>query len=143
MMSFTLKKVQNTGTDFINIEIPLDNIENQSGWSAWSTTSCLRGLDFRIRNDSYNKYAKKYKWYIEFRNRYKENIHLSFKAVALSERNEINRTKKTTDRIHVDGNSGTYKTYYLVSSKSSLYVYVNKVRIGTKDYGYDYYNCDK
>ncbi|TXD48392.1 hypothetical protein [Polaribacter sp. IC073] len=143
MMSFTLSKMHNTDTDFIKIEIPLDNIDIPSGWGAWSTTGCLKGLDFRVRNDSYNKYAKKYKWYIQFRNRYRENIHLSFKAVAPSERNEIKRTEKTTDRIHVDGNSGTYKTYYLVNSRSSVYVYVNKIRIGAKDYGYDYYNCDK
>ena len=142
-MSFTLKTTHTIDSDFIKLEIPIDNSETQSGWGSWNSTDCLRGLDFRVRNDGYNKYAKKNRWSIEFRNRYRENIHLSYKAVSPREKNEIRRTGKTTDRIHVNGNSGTYKSYYLVNSSSSVYVFVNRVRIGAKDYGYDYYNCDK
>ncbi|WP_299665318.1 hypothetical protein [uncultured Polaribacter sp.] len=141
-MSFTKKEKINLESDFIKIEIPLENINNQ-GWGSWNTTDCLEGLDFRVRNDGYNKYAKKTRWSIEFRNRYREKIHLSYKAVSPGEKYEIKKSGKTTDRIHVNGNSGTYKTYYLVKSNSSVYVYVNKVRIGAKDYGYDYYSCDK
>lgn len=142
MMSFSLKETKKNETNLLKIEIPLGNIDEQ-GWGSWNTTDCLRGFDFRVKNDGYNEYAKKYRWSIEFRNRYREKIHLSFKAVSPNEKYEIKESGKTTDRIHVNGNSGTYKTYYLVNSSSSIYVYVNKIRIGAKDYGYDYYDCDK
>ncbi|ARV14318.1 hypothetical protein [Polaribacter sp. SA4-12] len=140
-MSFTVNEEKIASDDYLKIEIPLTEIDSQ-GWGNWNTTDCLRGLDFRVKNDGYNKYAKKYRWSIQFRNRYKQKIHFSYKAVSPNEKYEIKQSGKTTDRIHVDGNNGTKGSYYLVKSGSSIYVYVNKIRIGAKDYGYDYYNCD-
>lgn len=137
--SFTNKKTEINKTNLIKIN--LEN--NEQGWGSWNTTDCFRGLDFRVKNDGYNKYAKKYRWSIEFRNRYKEKIHFSYKAVAPSEKYEIRKSGRTTDRLHVNGNYGKRGSYYLVKSGSSIYVYVNRVRIGAKDYGYDYSDCDK
>ncbi|MCI2228121.1 hypothetical protein MC378_03000 [Polaribacter sp. MSW13] len=144
MMSFSLKKEKNIDLEFIKMKIPIENIDEQ-GWGSWNTTDCLKGLDFRVKNDGYNKYAKKYKWNIEFRNRYREKIHLNYVMVSPSRKQEIKRSDKAKYRVHIDGNSGTYKVTYsnLVNSNSSVYVYINKIRIGAKDYGYDYYNCDK
>ena len=141
-MSFTADKDTKLGEDTLKIAFNLDEIEAQS-WGSWNTTDCLRGLDFRVRNDGYNKYAKKYRWSIQFRNRYRENIHFSYKAVAPNEKYEIRRSGRTTDRLHVNGNNGTRGSYYLVNSSSSIYVYVNKIRIGARDYGSDYIQCDK
>ena len=123
-------------------EIDLSDLDEDQGWGSWNTTDCFRGLDFRVRNDGYNKYADKYRWSIQFRNRYQENIHFSYKAVAPNQKGEIRASGKTTDRLHVDGNYGTRGSYYLVPSQNSIYVYVNKVRIGPKDYGSDYADCD-
>ena len=143
MMSFTSKEIEPfPESEFIKIEIPTDNITSQ-GWGYWNTTDCLRGLDFRVRNDGYNKYAKKYRWSIQFRNRYREKIHFSYKAVSPNEKYEIRRSGRTTDRLHVNGNNGTRSSYYLVKSGSSIYVYINRIRIGEKDYGSDYIDCDK
>ena len=140
LLSFSDKKEKNEFADFIKIEIPLDKAVE--GWGSWGTTDCLRGLDFRVRKDGYNKYAKKYRWSIEFRNRYQENIHFSYKAVAPSKKYEIRRTGKTTDRLHVSS-GGKRGSYYLVNSSSSIYIYVNRIRIHNKDYGVKYYKCDK
>ena len=143
LMSFSDKNDKPTITDFIKIEIPLDNVNQKTGWGTWNTTDCLRGLDFRVRNDGYNKYAKKTRWSIEFRNRYKKKIHFSYKAVAPSERYEIRRSGKTTDRLHISGDNGKKRSYYLVRSNKAVYVYINRIRIGKNDYGSKYYNCDK
>lgn len=142
MMSFTIKEEKLKNNNDVKIETLINKVASQ-GWGSWSTTDCLRGLDFRVKNDGYNKYAKKYRWSIEFRNRYRQKIHFSYKAVAPNEKYEIRSSGKTTDRLHVSGNNGTSRSYYLVKSGTSIYVYVNKIRIGAKDYGYDYYNCDK
>jgi hypothetical protein len=145
-MSFTstptTNETLNEGTELLlKIDLPTD--VDAQGWGSWNTTDCLRGLDFRVRNDGYNKYAKKYRWSIQFRNRYKEKIHFSYKAVAPSERSEIRRSGRTTDRLHINGDYGKRSSYYLVKSSNSIYVYVNRIRIGPKDYGSGYYNCDK
>ena len=141
-MSFSSKKEIELKDDLIKIELNVDEVDAQ-GWGSWNTTDCLRGLDFRVRNDGYNKYAKKYRWSIQFRNRYRENIHFSYKAVAPNEKYEIKRSGRTTDRLHVNANNGTRGSYYLVKSSSSIYVYINKIRIGSKDYGTNYIDCDK
>lgn len=123
--------------DLVDIKV------DEQGWGSWNTTDCLRGLDFRVKNDGYNQYADKYRWSIEFRNRYKEKIHFSYKAVAPSQEQEIKNSGKTTDRLHINGNNGTRGSYYLVPSSNSIYVYVNRIRIGANDYGSGYYDCDK
>lgn len=125
----------------LKIEFPKD--ADSQGWGSWNTTGCLVGLDFRVRNNGYNEYAKKYRWSIQFRNRYKKKIHFSYKAVAPNDRYDLIRSGKTTDRIHVKRNYGTRISNYLVKSSNSIYVYVNKIRIGAKDKGDDYYLCDK
>jgi hypothetical protein len=140
-MSFSDKKENYEITDFIKIEIPLDNAK-QKKWGSWNTTDCLRGLDFRVRNDGYNKYAKKYRWSIEFRNRYRKKVYFSYKAVTPSQKYDIRRTGKTTDRVSVKGNNGKRGSYYLVRSERSIYIYINRIRIGVKDVG-RYTDCDK
>jgi len=140
LLSFSNKKEESVEINSMKIEIPLD--KSIEGWGSWNTTDCLRGLDFRVRNDGYNKYAKKYRWSIEFKNRYKESLHFSYKAVAPNQKYEIRRSGKTTDRIHVNS-GGKRGSYYLVNSSSSIYIYVNRIRIHHKDYGVKYYKCDK
>jgi len=119
------------------------NSFSQSSWGYWQQTDCLEGLDFRVKRGEYNKYAKKYKWYIEFRNRYSNNIHFSCIAVEPSRRSEIRNSGKTSDRTHAKANGGTTTVWFLVNSSSEIYVYVNRIRINDKDWGVDYYDCDK
>ncbi|OSY89497.1 hypothetical protein WH52_02360 [Tenacibaculum holothuriorum] len=128
--------------DSNTIVLKIDIDESKTGWGNWNRTDCLRGLDFRVRNDGYNKYAKKYRWSIQFRNRYRDDIHFSYKAVAPNEKYDIRSSGRTTDRVHVDSGD-TRGSYYLVRSGNSIYVYINKIRLGEKDYGYGYYDCDR
>lgn len=114
----------------------------QNSWGSWRTTDCLKGLDFRVKRGDYNKYAKKYKWFIEYKNRYRDNIHFSTIAVSPDRRSEIRSSGKTTNRLHADGNGGTVQTYFLIDASSSIYVHINRIRINEKDYGVDYYDCD-
>ncbi len=77
-MSFTEApevSVNNNESSELFFEIDLSDLKEDQGWDSWNTTDCFRGLDFRVRNDGYNKYADKYRWSIQFRNRYQENIH--------------------------------------------------------------------
>ncbi|WP_339685342.1 hypothetical protein [uncultured Nonlabens sp.] len=143
LYSFTLKK-EECIDESLDLLIEINLADYQEGkWGSWNLTDCLRGLDFRVRNDGYNKYAKKTRWSVEFRNRYEENIHFSTKMVAYRDRAEIKRSEKTTDRIHVDGRNGTNGSYFLVDDPNSVYVYINRIRISPKDYNSDYVDCDR
>lgn len=53
----------------------------QSDWSYWQQTDCLAGVDVRVKRGDYNQVAKKYKWYVEFKNRYDEKVHFNSIAV--------------------------------------------------------------
>jgi len=116
-------------------------INLQSEWSEWNQTSCLSGLDFRVKRGDYNEYAKKYKWFVEYKNRYTETIHFGSHAVPYSQKNEILSSKKVSIRKHLKPGDVT-STYFLVDENSTIYVYVGKIRMGEKDYG-DYSRCDK
>ena len=130
-----------TARHLVKIKISLDDIEDQS-WGSWNTTDCLKGLVFRVRKGRYNKYAKKYRWSLEFKNRYQKNIYFTYKAVAPSQKYAIRQSGKTIYRISLDANGGKRATYALVKSSSSVYIYVNRIRINKKDVG-RYYGCDK
>jgi len=117
-------------------------VYSQDGWSSWTQTDCYKGLDFRVKKTEYNEHAKKYRWSVQFRNRYQENIHFSCTAVKPSERSKIRSSNKTTDRMHAKGNGGTTGTYFLVDAPSDIYVHVNKVKIGKDTWEGGYYDCD-
>ena len=114
----------------------------QNGWSNWFQTDCLKGLDVRVKRGSYNEYANKYRWQVEFRNRYRENIHFSSVGVKYIDKNAIRSSGKTQERLHAKGNGGTVTTWYLIDEPSNIYVYVNKIRISPNDWSADFYNCD-
>ncbi len=114
----------------------------QGDWGDWQQTDCLNGLEFRVKRLEYNQYAKKYKWAIQFRNLYNENIHFNCVAVEPERESEINASGKATDRVHVSANNENGHAWFLVDSPNSVYVYLNRIRIGSNDYG-DYYDCDK
>lgn len=114
----------------------------QTDWGYWHETDCLKGLEFRVKRLEYNQYAKKYKWAVQFRNKYQQDIHFNCIAVEPQREREIKASGKTSDRIHVKANNDNGHAWFLVDSPSSVYVFVNRIRIGDKDNG-DYSNCDK
>lgn len=114
----------------------------QNSWGAWNTMGCLDGLDYRVKCGEYNRFAKKYSWQVEFRNRYRKDIHFSFTAVEPHRKSEIKNSGKTNRRHTVAANGGIERGWFLIDATSSIYVYVNQVRFGNQDIpGTEYYNC--
>lgn len=142
VMSFrTASKEKLNNSEQVKLELALS--VNQSGWGSWKTTDCFRGLDFRVKRGNYNQYAKKYKWFVQFKNRYDEKIYFNFAMVEYRNRSIIKNSGDTKYRGNATANGGIKESYFLVDDDSSVYVYVNKVRLGEKDWGKDYYDCDK
>lgn len=123
--------------------VPNSSFAQEEGWSYWEQSDCLTNLQYRVKRLEYNNYVKKYKWSIEFKNDYRTNLHFNCKAVHPDKQAEIKASKKTSDRVHVKANGGTKKYWFLVDAHSDIYVYVNRIRLNDKDWGVDYYQCDK
>jgi hypothetical protein len=43
-------------------------------WSDWKTSTCYRGIDFRVSRGDHNEEKNLWLWEYEFRNRYNENV---------------------------------------------------------------------
>jgi hypothetical protein len=108
-----------------------------SEWGEWKTTSCFRGLDFCVRKASYNEYAKKYEWWVKFRNRYHENV--SFNCVL--KESHVN-TAKGTDRVTVKSGSEGGNTWFLVADGNAVNLFIGELRFGNDDWGTPHANCD-
>lgn len=121
-----------------SFEIKLEESINQGDWGPWNQTDCYKGLDFRVKNRGKNYDGTKYKWSVQFRNRYYNKIYFSYEVY--DNRPSNPRTTNRTDLDHNETSSG-YQDFYMQNG-SSIYVYVSKVRF-KKDGLQDYYNCDK
>lgn len=121
-----------------SVEIELEEPFNQSDWGPWNQTDCYKGLDFRVKNRGKNYDGTKYKWSVQFRNRYYDKIYFSYEVY-----NNRPSNPRTTNRTDLDHNkiSSGYRDFYMQNG-SSIFVYVDKVRF-KKDGLQDYYNCDK
>lgn len=115
----------------------------KGSWSSWQETDCLQNLEFRVQRGDYNSYAKKYKWYVEFRNLSGLDLHFNMVMVPSDEEEAIRTSGKTTDRKHALSNSSTTASWFLVDDASRVYVHINKIRQGAEDYGSEYIECDK
>lgn len=49
-----------------------------TAWTEWRQLPETPGLQARVRISSYNEYAEKYHWLIQFRNRYQERVCFSY-----------------------------------------------------------------
>ena len=96
----------------------------QSSFGAWQSIKCYQGLDFCVKRNEYNDYAKKYNWTVKFRNRY--NTPISFNYV-LKESNVQNA--KTTSRSTIQP-SGEDGTWFLVDDANQVNVVVDGFRFG-------------
>jgi hypothetical protein len=108
------------------------NAQSWTDWSDWQTTSCFTGVDFRVKSKKTS--TGKYEMYVDFRNRYNEDVHFNFDIKGGSYSNANNR-------ITVRANST--KDSWTGASYTSDYFYVNigKLRFG-RDGLQDYASCD-
>ena len=102
-------------------------------WGRWNTTQ-YDGIDYRFKCSGYNESAKKYDWQVQFRNRYREKVHFSFK---LADTNE--RVTRTSARLSLrSGSESSGSEYALLNApcvNGTIGVYVNEVRIKEQDSG--------
>lgn len=113
------------------------HLSNFSDYGPWTTTSCFKGLDFCVKKASYNEYARKYEWWVKFRNRYSGDV--SFNC-ALKE-SYVN-SAKTTDRVTVRASSEGGSIWFLVADANSVKVFIDDLRFGNDDWGTNYASCD-
>lgn len=133
-----------TSTEYLSeekgvwIEIPVNESMAPNDWGSWTSSNCYRYLDFRVKNRGQNYDKTKYKWGVQFKNRYNEKIYFSYEVYDSRPNNP-----RTTNRMDVKSGaqSDGMRDFYMKSG-SSIYVYVDKVRFG-KDGLQEYYKCDK
>lgn len=126
---------------FLNSDIKTNNEINKSKtfgtWGMWRTTSCYRGLDFRVRRsqeDSFN--GPKYEWEVQFRNRYEDVVNFSFKITYPGDESE------TIDRQSVSANSmSNGEDWALTTNGETCEVLIDKVRFGDDDASKPYVLC--
>jgi hypothetical protein len=97
----------------------------------WKTSSCYRGIDYCVKRDSYNEYAKKYKWIIKFRNRYTKQISFNCFAVPsnVTTGNGVNGLRIDSDKEGED--------WFLVADANAIRVIIDNVRLDN-----EYLKCD-
>lgn len=114
------------------------NSISQGDWGNWRETDCFKGLYFRVKNRGKNYDGTKYKWSVQFRNRYYDKIHFNYEVY-----DNKPSSPSTSNRLSLEYNqeSDGYRDFYM-NNGSSIYVYVDKVRF-VKDGFQDYSPCDK
>lgn len=59
----------------------------QDGWSRWNTFPSHTGIDYRVQKGDFNKYAQKWQWNYQFRNRYQKTVTFKYSCKSTAERN--------------------------------------------------------
>ena len=109
-----------------------------NNWGSRQSTSCYKGLDFRVKLRGKNYDGSKHIWGVQFRNRYNDVIHFSYEVYNREPNNA--RTTHRTD-LKPGALSSGVSDFYMENS-NSIYVFVDSVRF-IKDGLQPYYECDK
>lgn len=108
------------------------NAQSWTDWGRWTTTSCFKGVDFRVKSKKTS--TGKYEMYLEFRNRYNGDVHFNYEAEGGSYTTKNNRVTVRAGE--------TYKTWAGASFTSDyFYISIDRLRFG-RDGLQDYANCD-
>ncbi|MFN0729435.1 hypothetical protein [Polaribacter gochangensis] len=118
--------------------------DNQSVWSDWQNTKCLRGISYKVKMGKYDMSRRARKWEIQFKNRYNANIYFNYKAISTAQIKNIRSARESRNRVVIEGEgteSKVLSTY--VKANKELFVDITKIRFGKEDVGKNYYKCDK
>ncbi|WP_127845500.1 hypothetical protein [Psychroflexus aestuariivivens] len=64
---------------FLTMLFSISNLSAQSsGWSDWKSVNCFKGVDFRVKSTKTS--TGKYDAYVEFRNRYYDDVHFNYEG---------------------------------------------------------------
>ena len=113
------------------------NKAEADSWGEWKTHKCYKGLDYRTKFGEHSKYKGKYKWYIQYRNRYERKMHLTF-----SMSDGPYETADYPQRMTISANGGMLMASDFVKSDQTMYIHTTKVRIGYHDTYRNKAECD-
>ncbi|MEX0811040.1 MAG: hypothetical protein WD048_02410 [Chitinophagales bacterium] len=100
----------------------------QYEWSNWATTSCYRGIRYRVKRDSYPG-----KWYIEFKNIYQAELTMSVEIV----------DGYAAERFSISSGDSRKRSYWLNDKNANnIEFYINKVKFNDRSWGGTYADCD-
>lgn len=116
------------------IEVDLSN--SMSDWGSWRRSACYKGIWHRTRNDGNS-------WEIQFSNTYKYRAHFTYEIWA-----NKSKTKyiSINNRTECRGNQGETGSIPFVTSRSTVYIVVKRLRLDKYKGEYDsgeLYNCDR
>ena len=94
----------------------------QKSWGPWKSSSCFKGIQFRVNRDSYNDNAKKWHWSIEIKNTYNKKVSISYKLTT-PEDGEKRTNSRTTIEV---GGVSTGDWSLLASNGNYIQIYVDR-----------------
>ena len=109
------------------------NAQSWTDWGSWKSVSCFKGIDFRVKSKK-TSYGK-YEMYIEFKNRYRKDIHFTYEIKGGAYKNRNNRTTVRAGDVKKIWGGASYTSDY-------FNVYLDRLRFG-RDGLQPYANCDK
>lgn len=115
---------------------PVIHHPTTSDWSEWVSGNCVQGIDYRVKKGDFNNYAKKWYWYVQFRNRYNNTVNFSYSV------SEPGTMTNPDHRSRMTGGNLSDATGFLMYSGDKVHVRVGYVRFGDSDSG-QYVNCDQ
>lgn len=104
-------------------------------YGPWYTAVCFKGIEYRVSKGQYNEYAKEYKWYVQFRNNYNQEISFSFEG---SPDNTSNI--KTNKRCSIEPGE-IHLSEMLIGEANSITVTIDKLTFNSTRNG-KYEPCD-
>ena len=111
-------------------------VTTQSDWGEWTTSDCLKEIDYRVKKGDFNSYANKWYWYLQFRNRYENQVHFSYSI------SEPGTQTEPDHRDQIDAGETSDTKGFLLTSGSRCHVRTGNLRFGDNDYG-PYEPCDR
>ena len=120
-----------------------NNVEEQTEWSEWTKTECLKGVDFRVKKGRYEMSRRARKWEFQFNNRYNATIYFNYKAISILRKDKMRSARASKNRVLIKGNSESKIMSTYLKANKDIIVDLIKIRFGNKDIGKNYYKCDK
>jgi len=106
-------------------------------WGPWNTTSCYKGIQWRVRYNRKTTIKGKHEWGLEIRNRYTSKLYLSWELLEQGK-----KLAKFRWRTNIKPGQKMYRHYMLTTPRGGTVTFwVGNVRIGSKDVG-AYRKCD-
>ena len=119
------------------LAISTADAQTRTDWSSWTPLGCLTKIEWRSRVTSYNEYARKYEWLVQFRNNSSDGVHFNY---VLRPRGDV---QKPNHRGSVRPGK-THDMWFLLPvgpGPNVVEVAWDKVRIGpTDDWGGPYWD---